>query len=145
MRIVSTLPLAIVVLIIVPRCPAQVPMLHDTVDRFPISVDRQGRDVSPYDYVPLDSQPRVADGDSIMRHFVYPEKARKLGLEGRVYVRFKVDVDGRVREGYVEKGKYKLLNDAAIDAIKKTRFNPAVKNGEPISVWTSETIEFRLK
>ncbi len=145
MRASSFLPLAIAMLIVVPRCPAQVPMLHDTVDRFPISVDRQGRDVSPYDYVPLDAQPRVADGDSIMRHFVYPEKARKLGLEGRVYVRFKVDVDGRVRKAYIEKGKYKLLNDAAIDAIKKTRYKPAVRNGVPIAVWTSEMIEFRPK
>ncbi len=43
----------------------------------------------------------------------------------------------------IERGKYELLNAAAIDAIKKTRFIPAVQNRQPIAVWTWEEIEFK--
>ncbi len=136
MRVNTVLPFAIATLIIVTQCPAQQGTVHD-------SVNRQSQEEIPYEFVPVESEPQVADGDTIMKHLVYPEEARKLGQTGKVSVRFRVETDGHVSRAVIEQGKYELLNAAAIDAIKKTRFSPAVQNGQPIAVWTSETIEFK--
>lgn len=37
------------------------------------------------------------------------------------------------------------LDDAAMDVIKKTRFIPAIHKGEPVGVYVSIPVNFKLK
>ena len=74
---------------------------------------------------------------------VYPEIARKAGLQGKVFVRFQVAKDGRVKQVQVLKGE-EIFRQAAIDAVMKFVFSPAMQNDKPVSVWMSQVIRFDL-
>tara|TARA_B100001964_G_C14066297_1_gene523788 strand:- start:142 stop:789 length:648 start_codon:yes stop_codon:yes gene_type:complete len=74
---------------------------------------------------------------------VYPEIARKAGLSGRVFVRFKVGKDGRVHEVQILKGE-EIFRQAAIDAVSQFVFSPAMQNDKPVAVWMSQAIKFDL-
>lgn len=72
---------------------------------------------------------------------VYPDKARKAGEVGNVFLRFVVDVDGTTSHIKVMKGKA-IFHEAAIIAISQFRFSPAVHEGKPIPVWMTHVIRF---
>jgi len=76
---------------------------------------------------------------------VYPAKARRLGLEGRITLRILVSANGRVAEVEVaESSGHEILDRAAIDAVWTWRFDPALKNGRPVQQWYERTIRFHL-
>lgn len=90
-----------------------------------------------------DRQPRLIGGlRALQKATKYPRKARKQGIEGRVVVRFIVDERGRVTEAEVAEPVHPLLDDAALTAVRKMRFEPAQKDGEPVSVQLSVPIGF---
>lgn len=74
---------------------------------------------------------------------VYPEIARKAGLNGKVFLKFLVDKTGRVSNVTVLRGQ-EIFRQAAIDAILQFRFKPAQQNDKPVSVWMTQPISFRL-
>ena len=74
---------------------------------------------------------------------IYPEIARKAGLSGRVFVRFKVGKDGRVSNVQILKGP-EIFREAAIVAVSKFVFKPAMQNDKPVAVWMSQAIKFDL-
>ena len=71
----------------------------------------------------------------------YPEVARKAGLEGTVFVAFTVGTDGRVRDAQVLRGP-EIFRQAALDAIYRFVFRPAVQNDRPVSVRMTMPIRF---
>ena len=75
---------------------------------------------------------------------VYPPEARAEKLEGTVTVEAIVDTTGSVYEARVV-DSIKGLDQAALDAVKQWRFQPALLNGEPVAVVCSIEISFRLK
>lgn len=74
---------------------------------------------------------------------VYPEIARKAGLNGKVFLKFLVDKTGRVSNVTVLRGQ-EIFRQAAIDAILQFKFKPAQQNDRPVSVWMTQPISFRL-
>jgi len=75
----------------------------------------------------------------------YPSKAKKLGIEGTVLVETFIDKKGRVKDCFVLEGvSENSMNQAALKAIKKTRFKPAQYNGQSIGVWISIPINFSV-
>ena len=74
---------------------------------------------------------------------VYPEEARREGIEGTVFLRFVVGKDGRVARVTVLRGA-DALREAAIAALTQFRFRPGTQNGKAVSVWMSMPIGFRL-
>ena len=77
---------------------------------------------------------------------VYPEIAQEAGIEGTVVVQVFVDKKGRVQETVILKGIPNTgLDEAAISAIRKTRFKPAKQRERPVGVWISIPVNFRLK
>jgi len=75
---------------------------------------------------------------------VYPEEARKKGLEGDVIIEATVDEAGKVKEAKVLKG-VDDLNQAALDAIKQWLYEPVVVDGKPKAVKFTVTIRFKLQ
>jgi len=76
----------------------------------------------------------------------YPSWALQQGIEGRVVVRMLVDEQGRVAEAYVAKTSgYSSLDEAAVAAVKKYRFLPALKNGKPIKRWVEQEFLFKIE
>ncbi len=74
---------------------------------------------------------------------VYPEMARRAGLQGQVLVAFIVTREGRVSEPQVLKGP-EIFRAAALEAVVKFRFKPAMQNDRAIAVRMTIPIRFRL-
>lgn len=65
---------------------------------------------------------------------VYPESARKRGIEGWVELAFTVQPNGTVDEIEVRNASpTEIFDEAAIRAIRQWRFEPVVRNGEKVS------------
>jgi len=73
----------------------------------------------------------------------YPEFAREAQIQGKVTLHVLVGKDGRVKNVKVIKG-VTGLNDAAVDAIKKWVFKPALSNNKPVAVWVEVPMDFHF-
>ena len=77
---------------------------------------------------------------------VYPEIAQEAGIEGVVVVQAFIDEKGRVKETLILKGVPNTgLDEAAMEAIRKTRFRPAKQRERSVGVRISIPVNFRLK
>ena len=93
-------------------------------------------------FIPYDDPPQPL---SSIRP-VYPEIAQEAGIEGTVVVQVFVDKKGRVQDTLILKGIPNTgLDEAAVTAIKKTRFRPAKQRERAVGVWISIPVNFRLK
>ncbi|MBI9073569.1 MAG: TonB family protein [Melioribacteraceae bacterium] len=81
---------------------------------------------------------------SINDNLVYPEEAKLYGMEGIVNVIARIDTDGNVLETYVFSGIGLGCDEAAIEAVKKTRFLPGQENGESVIADATLKIIFAL-
>ena len=76
----------------------------------------------------------------------YPEIAQEAGIEGVVVVQAFIDKKGRVKETLILKGVPNTgLDEAAMEAIRKTRFKPAKQRERAVGVWISIPVNFKLK
>ncbi len=76
---------------------------------------------------------------------VYPEEARKALVQGVVVLRVRVNEEGFVEQTLVMKSESGLLNQPAIDAVKKWKYEPLLIEGKPTPVVFNVTVAFRLK
>ena len=75
----------------------------------------------------------------------YPEIAQEAGIECVVVQAF-IDKKGRVKETIILKGIPNTgLDEAAMEAIRKTRFRPAKQRERAVGVWISIPVNFKLK
>ena len=76
----------------------------------------------------------------------YPEIAQEAGIEGVVVVQAFIDKKGRVKETLILKGVPNTgLDEAAMEAIRRTRFKPAKQRERAVGVWISIPVNFKLK
>ncbi len=62
----------------------------------------------------------------------YPDWARQMGLEGKAFVHALVNIDGKVTDARIFKSSgYDILDEAAIQAVTKSHWQPAKQRGEP--------------
>jgi TonB family protein len=62
----------------------------------------------------------------------YPEAARRAGKEGVVRLEATIGTDGKAKDIKVIEGIGFGCDEAAIEALKKSRFTPAEKDGKPV-------------
>lgn len=74
---------------------------------------------------------------------VYPELARRAGVQGRVVLECTIDTSGRVTDLRVVSG-HPLLNEAALDAVRQWVYTPSRLNGQPVRVIMTVTVRFTL-
>ena len=69
-----------------------------------------------------------------------------MGVEGKIYIKFFVDKKGKVDPNKITiiKG-IPALNDAAISAVKKSRWKPAMQRDMKVGVYITVPINFELK
>lgn len=92
-------------------------------------------------FVPVEKQPEVV-------HAVfptYPEIPRRAGVEGIVYVKMWVTMEGKVRQAEVVKSSSELFNQISVDAALQWTFTPAIMNNGPIAVWITVPFKFYLR
>jgi len=65
---------------------------------------------------------------------VYPEAARKAGIEGRVLVRALVDKSGKITKAQIDHSDSKALEAAALKAVLDYGHAvPGIMNNQPVS------------
>ncbi len=75
----------------------------------------------------------------------YPLEARRRHQQGRVLLRVHVGINGRARSVRISKSSgYGLLDRAAIGAVRRWRFRPAMRNGKAVSATVIVPVSFRL-
>jgi protein TonB len=76
----------------------------------------------------------------------YPNMSKRLGEQGTVVLRVLVKADGSAGEVEVKSSSsYPRLDQAAIEAVKQWRFNPAKIDGKAIDEWYQVPIPFKLQ
>ena len=98
-------------------------------------------------FIPYDEAPEPIGGfAAIQRNVVYPEIAQEAGIEGTVVIQAFVNEFGIVTDCLILKGVPNTgLDEAAVDAIKKTRFKPAKQRDRNVGVYISIPVIFKLQ
>ncbi len=82
----------------------------------------------------------------IAKNIVYPPEAIAQGIEGRVNVSFTISKEGKVTDVKVRKPVHPLLDEAAINIIKKMpQWEPAMFKNEPVNTLYTIPINFKLQ
>jgi protein TonB len=74
---------------------------------------------------------------------VYPELARRAGVQGVVIIECTIDPKGRIANARVLRG-HPLLDAAALDAVQKWVYTPSLLRGVPVSVIMTVTVTFTI-
>ena len=76
---------------------------------------------------------------------IYPQRARKQGVCGKVVLRFLVEPDGRVsRPSIVAADPEGFFEQSALDAIRHWRFKPGLYRGKAVATWVVLPVQFKL-
>lgn len=80
-----------------------------------------------------DIPPRPVGG---MNHFVarltYPKELRQRRIGGEIVVQISIDRNGSVSKVHIHKSVHPLLDQIVMNAVRQTRWQPAVKHHTPI-------------
>jgi len=96
-------------------------------------------------FMVVEDQPELVGGMSALQESIsYPETAKEAGIQGRVIVQFIVDEDGNVTNPKVIRGVHKVLDQAALDAVKAQEFKPGQQRGEAVKVQMSLPVTYQL-
>jgi TonB family protein len=74
----------------------------------------------------------------------YSEEARKVHFQGAVVLSIVVDQAGRAQDIRVSRSAGLGLDEKAIEAVKKWKFEPGKKDGHPVAVGVNVEVNFRL-
>jgi TonB family protein len=74
----------------------------------------------------------------------YSEQARKKKIKGTVLLSLTVTVDGTTRDIKVVKGVGYGLDEKAVEAVSRWKFNPALRDGQPIEREITVEVGFNL-
>jgi protein TonB len=76
----------------------------------------------------------------------YPTMAKRMNEQGKATVRVELSADGQVINATVKTSSgYKRLDEAAINAVKTWRCNPAILNGVAVPAYATQQFSFTLE
>lgn len=94
----------------------------------------------------VEAPPKPADGYGALQALVvYPEMAKRIGVEGTVVIIAYIEKDGTVSRTEVLKGIGFGCDEAAATAVAKTRFIPGLQREKPVRVKIAVPLRFMLR
>jgi len=97
---------------------------------------------SPEEFIAVDEMPEFVT--SVQPE--YPKALADAHINGSVWIRALVAIDGTVAEArVVNPNQHEEFNTAAIAAAYKSEFKPARKDGKPVPVWVTYQVQFRTE
>jgi len=95
--------------------------------------------------VAAEEMPTVVGGDSALAaHLVYPDLAKRMSVEGVVFVLAYIDTAGSVVKTSVLRGIGGGCDEAACDAVSALRFVPGREHGSRVAVKEMIPVRFSL-
>ncbi len=117
----------------------------ENINNAPPEVKRDLNDFVPYkEYADFMPEP-IGGLTELQKKVVYPEIERRAQVEGKVLVKAYIDEDGNVAKVEIVKGVDEGLNEAALNAVEKTKFKPGMQRGKPVKVKVIIPIVFKLR
>lgn len=93
-----------------------------------------------------DEMPEPIGGmKSIQEKIMYPDSAKKNGIEGKVFLTAFINEVGNVVSVKIIKGIGYGCDDAAMSAVHQTKFKPGLLGNKPVKVQVSIPIVFKLQ
>jgi TonB family protein len=74
----------------------------------------------------------------------YPQIARLQRVQGQVIVNALINENGQVTETRVLSSSNGILNDAAVNSVKRSTFTPGTKDGVRVKSWCPVRVDFKL-
>lgn len=100
----------------------------------------------PAFFVAVEEMPEPIGGiAAIQKLIVYPEIAKRAGVQGRVYVKAYVNENGSVQKVELIKGIGAGCDEAAMEAVQKTKFKPGKQRGKSVKVQVTVPVLFKLQ
>lgn len=97
-------------------------------------------------FIQVECMPTIIGGvEALKQRIVYPDEAKKARIEGKVYMTIFIDEIGNVTHTELVKGIGGGCDEAAIDAIKKVKFEPGRHKGKAVKVQVTIPVLFKLK
>ncbi|MFC1555087.1 energy transducer TonB, partial [candidate division KSB1 bacterium] len=81
----------------------------------------------------------------IQSRIIYPDDAKRAGIEGTVRVKVLVDTTGTTIKFEVAESLTESCDQVAIEALKATKFTPAKSRGRKVPFWIAIPIKFKLR
>jgi periplasmic protein TonB len=76
----------------------------------------------------------------------YPPQLLRTNVEGKAVVRVLIGADGRVKQVAIISADDPLFADATErQALRKWRFKPATRDGQPVESWKQMTVRFEIR
>lgn len=82
---------------------------------------------------------------ALYKEISYPDLAKKIGTEGKVYVQFIVNKKGKVENPTIIRGIGAGCDQEVLRAIKLMTFTPGIQNGNFVKVRMQQPVVFKLK
>ncbi len=96
---------------------------------------------SPDDFVAVEVMPEMIKQSNPD----YPEKLKKEGIEGSVWITALVDSDGKVKKALAKKSSgFDAFDKSAIKAAYSCEFKPAMQGNLRVAVWITYKVDFVL-
>ena len=110
----------------------------------PVKIATKEEIPEPDEFIPVEVEPTFDEGELYSR-LKYPAMASRNNIEGKVQIRVFVDKFGKPQKSIVELSDNKIFEAEARRAIMNTTFRPAIMNGNPVGVWMSIPVTFKLR
>ena len=108
-------------------------------------------EVSDEPFIVVENMPEFPGGDQALMEFLaknikYPRRAKNIGIEGRVYLKFIVDVDGSISDIQVIKGIGAGCDEEAVRVLNMLpKFSPGKQRGMAVKVQMQLPVNFKLQ
>ncbi|WP_163355303.1 M56 family metallopeptidase [Dysgonomonas sp. 25] len=102
-------------------------------------------------FTTVEQMPQFVGGEEAMNQYIrknlqYPLDAQENGVEGRVTIRFIVTHEGKIRDAKLLKGILPSCDEEALRVIREMPdWQPGKQNGQPVDVYFTIPIVFKLK
>lgn len=116
----------------------------------PVGSKSQQDDPDKMVFMVVEKMPEYPGGDKelytyLAKNIEYPAEARKKGIQGRVYVTFVIERDGRVSDVRILRGIGGGCDEEALRVVKAMpKWSPGVQKGKPVRVQYNLPVSFKL-
>ncbi|SER11928.1 M56 family metallopeptidase [Pedobacter rhizosphaerae] len=121
-----------------------------TIISFPTTQKGEGSNEQVFDFVSIDKQPEFPGGVRKFYEYLgasirYPKKAKEDNVQGKVFLSFVVEKDGKLSDIRIIRGLSKELDEEAIRVLESSpNWNPGIVKGEPIRSRYNINVNFAL-
>lgn len=146
-KLLAALPVAALLLTLGCSNGSETPSV-DQPEQIALNNGNEGADVIVQE--PTEEPEFVGGTDALYRfmgeNIRYPEQAKKDGIEGMVYVRFVVEVDGSVTEAEVVRGIGGGCDEEVLRVINAMpKWKPGTQDGKPVRTQYVVPVNYKLK